>query len=66
MWVDTIQSLIMVSGGITLFIYGLAQVGGLGEAMNNLDAAGLNNFLELVNFFSIKLYNLLNFKLENL
>jgi len=51
-WVDTIQSLIMVSGGITLFIYGLAQVGGLGEAMNNLDAAGLNNFLDFTPNFN--------------
>ena len=60
MWVDTIQSLIMVSGGITLFSYGLAQVGGFSEAMNNLDEAGLNNFLEFVKLFSINLYNLVS------
>jgi len=51
-WVDTIQSLIMVSGGITLFSYGLAQVGGFGEAMNNLDEAGLNNFLDFTPNFN--------------
>jgi len=45
-WVDTIQSLIMVAGGITLFIYSLAQVGGFNAAISNLDEVGLNNFFD--------------------
>ena len=52
-WVDAIQSLIMITGGITLFILSLSRVGGFNKTVENLDDAGLNNFFEFVFFFYI-------------
>jgi len=45
-WVDGIQSLIMLSGGITVFIYASVQVGGFSSSIKALDDAGLNNFFD--------------------
>jgi len=42
-WVDGIQSLIMLAGGLTLFIYATIQVGGFSSSVKALDEAGLNN-----------------------
>jgi len=45
-WVDGIQSLIMIAGGLTVFIYSLVEVGGLNKAIQDLNEAGLNNFFD--------------------
>jgi len=45
-WVDGIQSLIMLSGGITVLIYASMQVGGFSSSVKALDEAGLNNFFD--------------------
>ena len=45
-WVDGIQSLIMLAGGLTLFIYATIQVGGFSSSVKALDEAGLNNIFK--------------------
>ena len=56
-WVDGIQSIIMLVGGVTVTIFAFIQVGGVSTAIGNLDEAGLNNFFKYVassNIFRFK------------